>query len=132
MSATAITLICFGLLVIFTRGPLIFAPERVRDFYLQLILNAANMRIFGVVLLGFSMLIIWATRYDVGLPSDIVSGFFWFTAVMSAVLIIPYPGLVGRMGTPIWSKFGPTTLRFLGFLSVVIAAWIVYYGFYLG
>ena len=132
MSATAITLICVGLLVTFTRGPLMFAPERVRDFYLQMIANEAGMRIFGIVLLGLSMLIIWATRLDIGLASDIVAGFFWFTAAMSAVLIIPFSGLVSRIATPVWSMFGATTLRILGFLSVVIGGWIVYYGTLLG
>jgi hypothetical protein len=132
MSATSITLICFGLLVILTRGPLIFAPGPVRDIYLNMVANQSTMRVFGVGVGAVSLVVIWATRFDVGLASEIVSGFFWFLAAMSALVLIPFPGLVSRIGTPIWANFNDMTLRFLGLLSVAIAGWIVYQGLYLG
>ena len=35
MTATAITMVCLGLLIIVGRGPLIFAPDKTRDTYLR-------------------------------------------------------------------------------------------------
>jgi len=128
MTATSIVMICFGILIVASRGPLIFAPGKTRDTYLRWIGNDQTLRMYGIVIGIISMLIIWVTRQDVGAAAQFVHGFGWFLAVMCALVLIPFPGPVGRIGAAIWGKFSEPVLRGLGVLSVLVGAAMVYYG----
>jgi hypothetical protein len=127
MTATSIIMICFGILIVASRGPLIFAPGKTRDTYLRWIGSDQTLRVYGIVIGVLAMLVIWSTRNDVGMAAQLVHGFGWFIAVMCAVVLIPFPGPVGRMGTAIWGKFSEPVLRALGVLSVLVGVALVYF-----
>lgn len=128
MTATSITLICFGVLVAISRGPLILAPAKTHDVYLRWIGNNNVLRLWGVVMGALSVLVIYTTAQDIGLVAKIVHGFAWFIAVACVVALIPFPGPIGRMGTAIWSRFSDGILRGMGLLSVLVGAWLVWFG----
>ena len=128
MTATAITMVCLGLLIIVGRGPLIFAPDKTRDTYLRWLASDTILRVYGIVIGVLAMVVIYTTQKDVGAAAQIMHGFAWFIAVMCAVVLIPFPGPVARMGTAIWGRFSPPVLRAMGALSVAVGGWLVWYG----
>jgi uncharacterized protein YjeT (DUF2065 family) len=128
MSATSIVMICFGIVAIIGRGPLIVAPIKTRDLYMSWIASARMLRLYGALLCLLTIWIIWATQHDVGTAAQIVQGFAWFIGVLSVVVLIPFPGPVSRLGTMIWQKFSDIILRLMGVFSVGVGLALIYYG----
>ena len=114
MDEASVVMIVAGAVIILTRGVLLIAPGPIRVQYLRSLLEP--------------MVVIYTTQKDVGAAAQIMHGFAWFIAVMCAVVLIPFPGPVARMGKAIWGRFSPPILRAMGALSVAVGGWLVWYG----
>ncbi|MEE8294407.1 MAG: DUF2065 family protein [Sphingomonadales bacterium] len=128
MSALAIVIIAVGLLIIFTRGPFIFAPEKTRAQTLRLFETDKRMRTLGMVFSFFGAVLIWASLGETGGWAVAVYLLGVLAVIISALLIIPFPGRMRGYATRIWAGFSQTTLRVIGVSSTAVGLLLVYYG----
>ena len=127
MSALAIVIIAVGLLIIFTRGPFIFAPEKTRARTLSLFETDKRMRTLGMVFSFFGAVLIWASLGETG-GWAVAVYLFGVLAVTISALFIPFPGRMRGYATRIWAGFSQTTLRVIGVSSTALGLLLVYYG----
>lgn len=98
MSMTAITITSVGVLIILGRGPLLFAPAATQALYLRWLGSTLILRAYGIVILLLAAVVIWLIMHEHGTAAQLVHGFGWFFAVLCVVLLIPFPGPIGRWG----------------------------------
>jgi len=128
MSMTAITITSVGVLIILGRGPLLFAPAATQALYLRWLGSTLILRAYGIVILLLAAVVIWLIMHEHGTAAQLVHAFGWFFAVLCVVLLIPFPGPIGRWGAGIWQRFTPGALRGMGLLSVLVGGWLVWFG----
>ena len=129
MSALAIALIAFGVLITVTRGPFIYAPEKTRARTLRLFNTDKKMRTLGVVFAVTGAALVWAADGAIGGWAVAVYLFGILALMISLLLMIPFPGRMQPLATRIWNGFSQTTLRLIGLTSTVFGAWLIYVGF---
>jgi len=129
MSPVAIIIIAFGALIVLTRGPLVFTPTQVRDYYLRLFNTDTRMRLLGLSFALIGAGAAWAVRAETGTASDIIYAFGVFLLAITAFFFIPFAKAARRLATLIWKAFGTATLRAIGAASVAAGIALVYYGF---
>lgn len=128
MSPVAIVIILIGALIALTRGPLIFAPLKVRDFYLRLLDSDGRMRGIGISIALLGTVCIWTGQGGLGTAATLLSGFGVFLVVVATAFFILFAHAARRLATSIWGGFSETTLRLIGIASTVTGLALVYYG----
>lgn len=121
-------LIGFGVLIILTRAPLIVAPEATRDLYLKLLSDDSRMRIFGGVFAVLGAIIAFTVRTETGLEAQVLFYCALVVALMTGLLMVPFPGMMRGWALRIWNKFSANTMRALGTLAVLFGGWLVWLG----
>ena len=129
MSALAIVIVAFGLMIILTRGPFIFAPEKTRARTLQLFETDSRMRALGLAFALIGAVFLWASWGGTGTPAVVVYLFGVFALTLAVVSIIPFPGRMRRFALRVWGGFSETALRVIGVSSVIVGLMLVYFGF---
>lgn len=128
MSALTIVIIAFGLLMIFTRGPFIFAPEKTRARTLRLFETDNRMRTLGMAFSFIGAVLIWASLGETGGWAVAAYLFGVLAVTISVLFIIPFPGHMRGYATRVWAGFSQTTLRVIGVSSTAVGLLLVYYG----
>lgn len=124
---TGLIITLAGLLMIVTRGPLIWNPGGWRTKLLTLLDTDAKFRRLGLFMALVSVICYVLTMNDPTMPGQLVR---WFSAaifVLTAVWAV-FPGPLRTLAVSIWNMFSETVLRVLGVLAVLIGAWLVYFG----
>ncbi len=129
MSVLAIAIIIFGLLILVTRGPLLYAPDKTRNRLVSLFDSERKMRMMGIVIAALGAFFIWATNGATGGWAVTVFLFGILALMISLLCMIPFPGRMQPVATRVWQGFGETTLRLIGLTSTVFGAWLIYVGF---
>lgn len=129
MSALAIVIIAFGVLLIVTRGPFIYAPEKTRTRMLSLFGTDSRMRALGFVFALIGAVFIWASWGETGGWAVAVYLFGVLAFIISALFIIPFSGRMRGFATRVWAGFSETTLRVIGVSSTAFGLLLVYNGF---
>lgn len=128
MSPVAIIIVGLGVVLAMTRGPLIVAPLKVRDYYLHLLETVTRMRLIGLAIAALGIVCIMAGRAEPGTPADLVFAFGVFILALMTFFFIPFAASARRLATSIWGGFSETTLRVLGLLSTTAGIALIYYG----
>ncbi len=124
--SVAIVLIVLGALVIATRSPLIFAPERTVEVYRTLM--AGHTRAFGATLLLLGLAIVAAVTGETGTAAAVLTFVAGWMVVFSLVPLLA-PAATVRIVTPLLSLIeAPAAARGVGVFAVSIGALIVYWG----
>ena len=129
MNALAIAIIVFGLLLLVTRGPLVYAPDKTRNRLVGLFDSERKMRMMGIVIAALGAFFIWAADGAIGGWAVAVYLFGILALMISLLLMIPFPGRMQPLATRVWNGFSQTTLRLIGLTSTVFGAWLIYVGF---
>ncbi|MEE8258102.1 MAG: hypothetical protein V3R20_00275 [Sphingomonadales bacterium] len=129
MSALAIAIIVFGLLILVTRGPLVYAPDQTRNRLVSLFDSERKMRKLGIAIAALGVFFIWAADGAIGGWAVAVYLFGVLALLISLLSMIPFPGRMQPLATRIWKGFSETTLRLIGITSTVFGAWLIYVGF---
>ncbi len=129
MSVLAIAVIVFGLLILVTRGPLVYAPDKTRNRLVGLFDSERKMRMMGIVIAALGAFFIWAADGAIGGWAVAVYLFGILALMISLLLMIPFPGRMQPLATRVWNGFSQTTLRLIGLTSTVFGAWLIYVGF---
>ncbi len=129
MSALAIAIIIFGLLILVTRGPLVYAPDKARNRLVGLFDSERKMRMMGIAIAALGAFFIWATDGATGGWAVAVYLFGILALMISLLSMIPFPGRMQPLATRIWKGFSETTLRLIGLTSTVFGVWLIFVGF---
>ena len=127
MNTVAAISITLGLLIIATRGPLIFAPERTLRVYMSLLETSARGRAMACLLALAGLAALGGTAGADGMLSGVIAFIAWgLLAVSGLLLLLPTAGQ--RLMRSILDAFDTAALRILGVLSVGIGMLFVYFG----
>jgi len=128
MSAFAIFVVMLGVLILVSRGPLIFAPQTTRDLSLQLLDDGNHHRRLLAVMIGAVGAVgAWAAVGITGTIAAVIQGVS-LLMVAVAVVMIARPGPVCKLASKVWMSFSETAMRIIGALSVLIGLALIYYG----
>ena len=127
MNALALVSILLGLLIIATRGPLIFAPEGTQRVFLSMIETPARVRVLGCFLLLIGLGALGGASGGYGTLSTVISVIGWFM-LGGGVFVLILPAVYQRFAQSVLEAFDASTLRVLGVLGVGIGALFVYFG----
>ncbi len=124
---TGIIITLAGLMMIVTRGPLIWNPGGWRKKLLSLLDTDAKFRRLGLFMALVSVICYVLTMDDLSTPGQFVR---WFSALIFVLTIVwaIFPGPLRGLALQIWNMFSETVLRVLGVLAVAIGIWLVYVG----
>lgn len=129
MSALSIVLIAFGLLIIVSRAPFMWAPEKTRQFTLSLFRTDSKMRllgfIFGLIGAGF----VWAAWEVPTTVAAVMNYFGFFIVALAVIFMIPFPAKMRSFAMRVWKSFSEATLRIIGALSTIFGLALIWYGF---
>ena len=133
MDSLSIICIGVGILVIVSRGPLIFAPSATLRFYDRWLLSTnARFRIFGVVFATLAMALLFSD-FGEGVLTGLLHTFGWFMATV-ALLFLVLPNVFRRFFQSIFGYINKSVderiIRIVGLLAVVVGFALIYVGVY--
>ena len=128
MSELAIVTTAVGVLIVLTRGPLIFAPQPTLGIYRKLLETHARIRVIGfcVAVLGIALAV-----SAQGVDRTAAQVIFAFSVIigLGALLLLIYPsGYKQLADTVLAAVEDPTTLRVFGVLGTGIGVLLIYLG----
>ena len=133
MDSLSIICIAVGILVIVSRGPLIFAPSATLRFYDRLLLSTnARCRAVGVVFATLAMALLFSD-FGEGVLTGWLHTFGWFMAVvalLSWVLTNVFRRILQTIFGYIEKSVDQRIIRIVGLLAVVFGFALIYVGVY--
>jgi uncharacterized protein YjeT (DUF2065 family) len=127
MSALGLFLVIFGVAIILTRGPLIFAPLATQKYALRLLETDARIRMLGVVAAALSVWLFYVASVEIAAVADTVL-FIGVVVAAAAFFYIAFPKPMGDLVRAIVSSFNAPLLRILGVIAVALGVLIAGYG----
>ena len=127
MSALAIASIAFGILIIATRAPLVFAPVATLGAYRGLLASDSRVRILGGFAIVLGLALALSARGVEGVAAGILGGLGWILVVMSALLPIAFPRFYRELAASLLDAIEDAAPA-LGALGVAFGILFVYLG----
>ncbi len=133
MDSLSIICIGVGILVIVSRGPLIFAPSATLRFYDRCLFSTnARCRAVGVMFATLAMALLFSD-FGVGALAGLLHTFGWLMATV-ALLFLVLPNVLRRILQTIFGYIEKSVderiLRIVGLLAVVFGFALIYVGVY--
>ena len=133
MNSLSIICIAVGILVIVSRGPLIFAPSATLRFYDRWLLSTnARFRALGVVFATLAMALLFSD-FGEEVLAGLLHTFGWFMATV-ALLFVMLPTVLRRFVQTIFGYIEESVddgiVRIPGLLAVVFGFALIYVGVY--
>jgi len=120
MSNLAFVSILFGAIIILIRGPIIFAPEASRKFFLKLLFSSnTRIRLMGIFAVALGLIMIYAAQGDDHTAALIIKYFGWFLVIVAVFIFVN-----------IMENMDALILRIIGIFSVGIGALFIYLGLF--
>ena len=127
MSALAIASIAFGVLIIATRGPLVFAPVATLGAYRGLLASDARVRILGALVMVLGLALALSARGVEGTAAGILGGLGWIMLGMAVLLLIAFPCFYRELAVSVIDAIEDAAPA-IGALGVAIGVLFVYLG----
>ena len=128
MSNTAIISVLIGVIIILSRGPLIFWPEATREFYLKLIATNTRMRLIGLCVLALGIAMILAARDEAHEASIIILALGWFMAFVAIFGELIFTSILRLIGEAVLEALDNVMLRGLGVFGTGFGAFFIWLG----
>ena len=133
MDSLSIICIAVGILVIVSRGPLIFAPSATLRFYDRWLFSTnARCRAVGVVFATLAMALLFSD-FGEGVLTGLLHTCGWFMATV-ALLFLVLPNVLRRFFQTIFGYIEESVddgiVRIVGLLAVVFGLALIYAGIY--
>ncbi len=129
MTSTAIITLVLGVLIILSRGPLLFTPARTTAVYRRLFATNARIRVAGVFAALLGLALILAAQGESAVAAHAMLWVGWFLLGGTLLLHIPFPGIVALFADGLFDALADdTTGRVLGAIGVAIGLIFVYVG----
>ena len=133
MDSLSIICIAVGILVIVSRGPLIFSPSATLRFYDRWVLSTnARFRALGAVIATLAMALLFSD-FGEGVLAGLLHTCGWFMATV-ALLFLVLPNVLRRFVQTIFGYIEESVddgiVRIVGLLAVVFGFALIYVGVY--
>ena len=133
MDSLSIICIAVGILVIVSRGPLIFSPSATLRFYDRWVLSTnARFRALGAVIATLAMALLFSD-FGEGVLAGLLHTCGWFMATV-ALLFLVLPNVLRRFFQTIFGYIEESVddgiVRIVGLLAVVFGVALIYVGVY--
>ena len=128
MNGLALISILMGVLIIISRGPLIFAPEIMRKFYMKLIATSTRIRIMGLCITPLGAVAIMVARGSDQTASLIISVIGYIMVLIAVFFMLIFPSLSKQVADAFLEAMDNLMLRILGLLAVCLGALFIYLG----
>ena len=132
MNKMAATCFAIGILVIATRGPLIFAPHATLAYYRKLFETDWRVRLLGLLLTAFGLGLLWVGQ-DPEMWGQVAFGFGCFLLAFGVIFMLIFPGPFRRLADGILEftadKLDHSVPRAVGSMAVAFGVLLVYLGF---
>jgi len=128
----SILCVLIGILIIATRGPMLFAPSATLRFFQRLISSDARIRGIGVLIAPLAVALI-ALPLGEGVAAGILRALGWIWAAATLWLIAApnsYRRLARGVLTYFESSADEAVVRIIGLVAVAIGGAMVYFGIY--
>jgi uncharacterized protein YjeT (DUF2065 family) len=121
--------IILGVLIIISRGPLIFRPDATREFYLKMIATRARIRVLGLVVLALGTAMVFSVHEAPGAASVFFAGLGYLMAAAAFFLLLAFPSIFKLVAEAFIEAMDNVILRGLGVLAVGVGAFFIWLGF---
>jgi uncharacterized protein YjeT (DUF2065 family) len=129
MSALAIVTTVWGVLIVLTRGPLIFAPQATLGMYRKLLETDARIRVLGACVVALGVALAVSARGVDQTAAQVLFAIACLMALGAAIFLLLFPSAYRELAyTFLAAVEDPTTLRAIGVLGVGIGAILIYLG----
>ncbi len=132
MDPLSIVCVVIGILIIATRGPLVFAPTATLRVFERLISTDARIRVSGVAVAPFAVALI-ALPLGEGAAVEVLRALGWLWAGVTLWLLFA-PGSYRRVVRGVLNFLGNSvdeaTVRIIGLVAVAIGVALIYFGVY--
>jgi uncharacterized protein YjeT (DUF2065 family) len=129
MNNPAYISIILGVLIIVSRGPLIFRPEATREFYLKMFATKTRVRVVGLVVLALGCTMVFSVREAPGAASVFFAGLGYLFGAMAFLLLLAFPSFFKLIFEAFFEAADNVILRGLGVLAVGVGAFFIWLGF---
>ena len=129
MNRLALVSVVLGVLIILLRGPMIFAPEVVIERFKKLIITDARLRILGVILTLFGVVLIvsaWGVDHGAAYAVLVMGCLLAFAAFLLQVI---FPSLYRQIADIVFT-FNLLFFRVVGVIGVALGLLFLYFGFF--
>ena len=127
MSALAWVVVGFGVLIIVTRAPLIFAPVATLAFYRKLLESLPSVRVLGVGLMGLGAALVASSEGSEGSARSLAQTLGWGIASVSLLFLIILPNLYRAVAEMVIDLIADVA-RPLGVLAVAMGLGLIWLG----
>lgn len=128
MTPFGVVLVGFGVLIIVSRGPLVFAPEAMHGFYRKLVREPMWLRALSLLGTFFGLALAWTARAESGVAASGFGALGWVIAVGTGASLL-FPAALGRLADSLLqSASDPSLLRAIGVLAIGVGGLVIYFG----
>ncbi len=132
MNSLAAACFAIGILVIATRGPLIFAPHETLAYYRKLFETDGRVRLLGLLFTALGLALLWAGQ-DPGVGDQIAFGFGCFLLALAVIFMLIFPGPFRRLADGVLEfvsdRLDHSVPRAVGIMAVAFGVLLIYLGF---
>lgn len=129
MSNLALVSIILGAIIILTRGPITFAPEASRKFFLNSITTSkTRIRIIGIFTVALGMIMIHVAQDYDQTAALIIKYLGWFFVVVASPILLIFTSIYKDIIINIVENMDALILRLIGIFSVGLGALFIYLG----
>jgi len=129
MNNLALVSIIWGAIIILTRGPIIFAPEASRNFFLNSIITSeTKIRIIGIFVVALGMVMIYVAQGYDQTAALFIKYLGWFFVVVAGPIFLIFTSIYKDILINIVENMDALILRIIGIFGVGLGALFIYLG----
>ena len=128
MNTPAVASIIMGIVIIAARGPMMFAPRAVIEFFKRGVLSSnARIRYMGLVVSSFGAGMILAAWGHSQITAYVIWISGWIVTPVSVVFLLVFPSTYKKVAAVVFG-FNIAFFRVLGFVGVAMGVGFIYLG----
>lgn len=128
MNGLAIICIAFGVLIVVTRGPLVFAPEYTLRLYRKVLETRFRIRVMGLIVLPLPVWLILVAQDHPHQGADIMIGLGYVFTVAVVFLLIIFADFFRFVANAVLDGMDSLILRGIGVIALGIGGVFIYLG----
>lgn len=128
MNPLAAASIFFGLMLIATRAPFIFAPQAARKFWLRQLASPARVRLMGLFTAAIGAAMVMAAQGSYRLEVLVVLGTGWGLILLAVFVLLIFASAFSAIARDVFGAIEDPFLRGMGAIATLVGAMFIYMG----
>ncbi len=128
MSNLALASLIFGILMIVSRGPYVFAPEATRELVVNLcLISNIRQRIAGIFAIACGVIMIIVAQGHDQIAALVIKYTGWFIALAALFIHVIFTSISREILKDIFENMSRLTLRIGGVFGIGVGALFIYF-----